>query len=92
MQQNDMELVGASKAAATVDNIEAAAILIISGAYLGFLPCHFAARWVETGDMRALLPERLRPLAAFDAITRRGLAPPPILQAFLDDLAGNAQA
>ncbi|MNQ36395.1 HTH-type transcriptional regulator CynR [compost metagenome] len=92
MQQNDMELVGASKAAATVDNIEALAILIISGAYLGLLPRHFAARWVETGDMRPLLPERLRPLAAFDAITRRGVAPPPILQAFLDDLAERTDA
>nr|WP_251701827.1 LysR family transcriptional regulator [Pseudomonas boanensis] len=91
MQQSDLELVGASKAAATVDNIEALAILIISGAYLGFLPCHFAARWVETGDMRPLLPDRLRPLASFDAITRRGLAPPPILQAFLDDLASSAR-
>ncbi|MDH4580631.1 LysR family transcriptional regulator [Pseudomonas sp. BN415] len=90
MQQSDLELVGANRAAATVDNIEALAILIISGAYLGLLPRHFAARWVESGDMRPLLPERLAPSAGFDAITRRGVAPPPILRAFLDDLASSA--
>ncbi|WP_439889251.1 LysR family transcriptional regulator [Pseudomonas sp. MBLB4123] len=91
MLQHDLELLGASKAAATVDNIEALAILIISGAYLGFLPRHYAAHWEESGDMRPLLPERLCPTAPFDVITRRGLAPPPILQAFLEDLAASSR-
>lgn len=87
MQQHDLEQLGVSKAAATVDNIEALAILIISGAYLGFLPVHFAAQWLKTGEMRQLAAAHLQLLSPFDVIIRRGVAPPPILQAFLEDLA-----
>ncbi|WP_300651506.1 LysR family transcriptional regulator [Pseudomonas sp.] len=86
MQQFDLEQLGASKAAATVDNIEALAILIISGAYLGFLPMHFAAQWVKNGEMRQLAAPQLQVMSPFDLISRRGVAPPPILQAFLEDL------
>jgi DNA-binding transcriptional LysR family regulator len=91
MQQHDLEHLGVSKAAATVDNIEATAILIISGAYLGFLPEHFAAQWVKSGEMHQLAPGSLRLKSPFDVITRRGTAPPPILQAFLEDLAASAR-
>lgn len=87
MQHYDLEQLGVSKAAATVDNIEALAILIISGAYVGFLPAHFAAQWVKSGDMRQLAAKQLQLMSPFDVITRRGLAPPPILRAFLEDLA-----
>ncbi|NQD92520.1 LysR family transcriptional regulator [Pseudomonas sp. CrR25] len=87
MQQHDLEQLGMSKAAATVDNIEALAILIISGAYLGFLPVHFASQWVKSGEMAQLGSTHLRLMSPFDVITRRGAAPPPILQAFLEDLA-----
>jgi DNA-binding transcriptional LysR family regulator len=91
MQQYDLEHLGVSKAAATVDNIEATAILIISGAYLGFLPEHFAAQWVKSGEMHQLAPASLRLKSPFDVITRRGTAPPPILQAFLEDLAASTR-
>jgi len=87
MQQYDLDSLGVSKAAATVDNIEALAILIISGAYLGFLPNHFAAQWVKTGEMQQLAPNSLGLTSPFDLITRRGVAPPPILRVFLEDLA-----
>lgn len=91
MQQYDLEHLGVSKAAATVDNIEALAILIISGAYLGFLPIHFAAQWVKTGEMQQLGPVSMRLMSPFDLITRRGVAPPPILRVFLEDLAATAR-
>ncbi|CAE6907128.1 LysR family transcriptional regulator [Pseudomonas marincola] len=87
MQQHDLEQLGVSKAAATVDNIEATAILIISGAYIGLLPTHFAAQWVKNGEMRQLIPNQLQLMSPFDLISRRGVVPPPILQAFLEDLA-----
>ncbi|WP_397447963.1 LysR family transcriptional regulator [Pseudomonas sp. NA-150] len=87
MQQYDLDNLGVSKAAATVDNIEALAILIISGAYLGFLPMHFASQWVTLGEMQQLAPVSMRLTSPFDVITRRSSAPPPILQTFLEDLA-----
>lgn len=81
-------MLSASKAAATVDNVEAQAILILSGAYVGFLPNHYAARWVETGDMRRISAERLGGQWPFCAITRRGVSMPSILKAFMADLQG----
>ncbi len=41
---------------ASVTNIEAAAFLILAGTHIGFLPHHFALRWVGEGRMRVLLP------------------------------------
>ncbi|AJG13941.1 LysR family transcriptional regulator [Pseudomonas plecoglossicida] len=86
MQQYDLEQLGITKADATVENIEAAAILIISGAYIGFLPVHFAEQWIKTGDMRRLGASLLDLCSPFDVVTRRGVSRPPILQAFLEDL------
>ncbi|GLZ88281.1 protein GbuR [Metapseudomonas resinovorans] len=85
MQQYDLDVLGVSKAAATVDNIEALAILIISGAYLGLLPMHVAQQWVRTDEMRRLPITNSQLESPFDVITRRG-AMPPILHAFLEDL------
>ncbi|MFP2770550.1 LysR family transcriptional regulator [Oceanisphaera sp. KMM 10153] len=87
MQNDELDLLKVEKAAATVDNIEALAILIISGAYLGFLPMHFAEQWVKTGNMRQLAETQIRLMAPFDVITRRGVTPPPILSAFIEDLS-----
>jgi DNA-binding transcriptional LysR family regulator len=91
MQQYDLDQLGMSKAAATVENIEAAAILIISGAYVGFLPVHFTEQWVKSGEMCRLGENTLDLSSPFDVITRRGVAAPPILQAFLEDLGACMQ-
>ncbi|MFC7052541.1 LysR family transcriptional regulator [Hansschlegelia quercus] len=40
---------------AQVDSVEAAALLILAGHHIGFLPDHYARRWIEAGDMRILL-------------------------------------
>lgn len=42
---------------AMTSHMESLALLILSGAYLGHLPSHYARAWVEVGQMRALLPE-----------------------------------
>ena len=39
---------------AQVDSVEAAAFLILAGHHIGFLPRHYAARWLVTGEMRIL--------------------------------------
>jgi DNA-binding transcriptional LysR family regulator len=38
-------------------HVEAFALLILSGCYLGFLPEHFAAVWESRGEMRRILPQ-----------------------------------
>lgn len=86
LQQRDLQLLRVSKATATVDNIEAQAMLILSGAYVGFLPVHYAARWVESGEMRQIDPARFSSQWPFTAITRRGAAQPAVLRVFIDEL------
>ena len=43
-----------------VDSVEACAILLLSGGYVGYLPEHYASRWIESGTLRELLPRRRR--------------------------------
>lgn len=43
--------------AAQASHMESLAILILSGHYIGYLPAHFAAPFVERGEMKSLLPD-----------------------------------
>jgi DNA-binding transcriptional LysR family regulator len=82
----DLSRIGIEREAASVDNMEAQAILILSGAYLGYLPEHYAAAWQAQGQLRSLLPEELAYDAPFALITRRGSAPVAVVRQFIDDL------
>lgn len=43
---------------ATVCNLEEAVLMILHGPFIGFLPRHFAHRWIKDGRLVALMPER----------------------------------
>jgi DNA-binding transcriptional LysR family regulator len=43
---------------ASVTNVEAAAMLILSGPFIGFLPEHYARPWLDSGELIALQPDR----------------------------------
>ena len=49
---------------------EPRAALILSGHYVGFLPESFAQRWVDSGRMKAILPEKKNHYLSIAAITR----------------------
>lgn len=53
---DDLYLVGHPRASASVVHMEAQMMLILSGQFIGFLPCHFAAPQVEAGRLRAIRP------------------------------------
>lgn len=72
--------------AATAVHMEAIALLILSGRYIGYLPEHYAAQWVAIGEMRALRPDRLRYHSEFEVATLRRLPQPLVLATFLQDL------
>jgi DNA-binding transcriptional LysR family regulator len=74
------------KPAATSTVREGIAFLILSGRFLGFLPTHFAKRWVNEGRIRAIQPKKRRFHTEFSAITRKGARPNLILEAFLEEL------
>jgi LysR family transcriptional regulator, transcriptional activator for bauABCD operon len=82
----DLSRIGIEREAAMVDNMEAQAILILSGAYLGYLPEHYAAPWQAQRLVRSLLPEELAYEAPFVLIARRGSAPIAVVRQFVDDL------
>lgn len=82
----DLNRIGIEREAASVENMEAQAILILSGAYLGYLPEHYAAAWHRQGLVRSLLAEQLAYEAPFVLITRRGSAQVAVVRQFIDDL------
>jgi DNA-binding transcriptional LysR family regulator len=59
---------------ANVNNMEAGARLILSGAYLGYLPAHYGDIWVKRGEMRALLPDQLTYVAPFEVAFSAAIA------------------
>jgi DNA-binding transcriptional LysR family regulator len=74
------------RATATAYHMEAIATLILSGRFIGYLPTHYAAPWVERRMMRSLLPTQLAYQSLFEVITRKGAERTPALDAFLEDL------
>jgi DNA-binding transcriptional LysR family regulator len=56
-------------------HVEAIAILILSGAHIGFLPERYAANWVHKGDLRAIRPSEWRAVFQFGAVTRKNRSP-----------------
>lgn len=85
---------GGEAVMATVSSLEAAAMLILTGAYVGFLPRHYARSWLEEGRLVALLPKRFFRHSQFHLATRAGhAADSKALSAFLECVDGvQAQA
>ena len=77
---------GAPRIAASVSNMEAQAILIASGRFLGFLPTHYARPWVASGEMRAIDHLGIEWRSPFFLATRVSPQPPQIVRVFRDDM------
>ena len=74
------------RSAATATDREGIAFLILSGQYVGFLPTHYAQRWIGEERMRALLPKSFNYRTRYAAITRKGARPNLVLQTFVEEL------
>jgi len=61
---------------------ESIATLILSGRFLGFLPIHYAERFVVAGKMQAIKPELFHYECDFFGITRRSPQPSRVTRAF----------
>ncbi|MNH29113.1 hypothetical protein D3C79_893230 [compost metagenome] len=70
--------------------MEGVAHLLLSGEYLGYLPTHYAARWVEQGELRQLGGQALSYQAMLSLVTRPG-QPKEALIALLEDLSSFAR-
>lgn len=67
-------------------SMEGLAMLVLSGRYIAYLPSHYAASWVERGEMLAIRPRRLSYQSLFEVAVKRGSSQTAALQAFLEDL------
>jgi len=70
------------KRKASVSDQEAVATLILSGCYIGFLPDHYAANFVRSGQMKRIAHPQCMYDVQFVAIERRSPSPPRAAQAF----------
>lgn len=86
LQQADLQYFRKSHNTASVSNMEAQAILITSGSFMGFLPVHYAQQWVEKGEMRALEHLGLNWSSDFQLAVRSSPAPKNITQVFVEDI------
>ena len=82
LHQFDLERIGHHGAAATVEMMEAQLILVLSGAFIGYLPAHYAEAWVESGELRALRDEHYGYASAFYLVIQRGGVENPLIQRF----------
>ena len=67
---------------AVVYEIEPQLILIRSGAFIGYLPDHFAKTWVAAKELRCLSPVVPAFSVGFDLVTRRGVEPSQAARSF----------
>ena len=71
MQGLDPDRDGGFDHRAMTSHMEAIAILVNSGRYLGYLPAHFARSFVEKGEMKSLLDEELAYFDTFHLAHRK---------------------
>lgn len=55
---------------ASISHIESAALLILTGDCIGFLPQHYAQPWVDSGELLELVPHQLYRETQFSVATR----------------------
>ncbi|MFW1889858.1 LysR family transcriptional regulator [Acinetobacter johnsonii] len=86
MTQEAIELHQLLNCSATASDREGSAFLILSGSFLGFLPNHYAQKWVENGDMCVILKDTLHYSTQICLITRKGKKQNVVLRNFLEIL------
>jgi DNA-binding transcriptional LysR family regulator len=68
------------------DSMDGAALLILSGQHLGFLPQHYATRHEQLGQLHPLNPDLLRYEVSFHAAVRHSARQRDLVSAFLNEL------
>ncbi len=71
---------------ATVHHIESAALLILTGQFIGFLPDHYARAWEADGRMRAIKKDKIVIHSPISILTRRNAAADLRVAAFIQDM------
>ncbi|HEV7247172.1 MAG TPA: LysR family transcriptional regulator [Shinella sp.] len=88
---DDLYIVGHPRASASAVEMEAQAMMILSGHFIGFLPCHFAEPWVKTGKLRPLKKGTFDFSSTHRIAYRTANAANPLVVAFLHALVDPAR-
>jgi DNA-binding transcriptional LysR family regulator len=72
--------------------MEAQLMLILSGRFIGFLPEHFARRWVRDRQLRAIKPRSYTFCSMHNIAYRKSDAGRPLIEAFLASLPAQPAA
>lgn len=71
---------------AEADNLDCLILVILAGVDLGFMPPHYAQRWVERGELRALRPDLYDLRNTFYLVALKSARLAPISRALTDTL------
>jgi DNA-binding transcriptional LysR family regulator len=83
LHSHDLKRIGHRGAEATVETMEAQLILILSGAFIGYLPAHYAEDWVRRGELRAIRDDRFSYGSPFFAVTAAKDGENPLIRRLL---------
>ena len=78
------------KSTASAHQVEGVAFMVLSGAFVGYLPVQYAERWVKDGAMRSVSPQRYRLQTQIEIATRRGASLSGPAEAFVGILRRQA--
>ncbi len=82
----DLYRVEHPRASASVIHMEAQTMMILSGRFIGFLPCHIGDHWAELDQMKRLRPEIYSFESQHFAAIRRVDGDQPLVRSFLKEL------
>ncbi|HUR43951.1 MAG TPA: LysR family transcriptional regulator [Aestuariivirga sp.] len=83
---DDLYRVNHPRAGASVVQMEAQLMLILSGRFIGFLPAHLAEQWEKKKSLRAVKPKTYCFSSLHNIAYRESDADRPLIRAFLENL------
>ena len=86
----ELKSVPGAKVGAHASNMEAQAMMILSGHFIGNLPCHYAQQWVDRGALRVLLPETVSISSPICVVSRAGTRPSLIVRSFIQEMVAQS--
>ena len=89
---DDLYRVNHPRASASIVQMEAQVMLILSGHYIGYLPRHLGEDWVSRGQMRVLRPQSYGFESTHFVATRRLKGERPLVDAFIRELRAQAES
>lgn len=85
-QEETSKILGELHRAATANDVEGVALLVLTGQYIGFLPDHYVASTRFPAHLRPIMPERFGYTVRMELATRKRGRHPPAVANFLADL------